>query len=244
MSSHEALEQAIQAIQSGDKDTGRRLLAQVLRADPTNVEAWLWMSDSVDSDEQRRDCLQHALALDPQNLAAQSRLANLPAAATDMRTEGPIIRGTSAPDYAALLATQRAPTVAAPSLTQAQRKRGYRNIMLSGALLLSLVWGLVLLIYTVTAIVPQAQERMKPTPETALYDATLWCLPCEQAGSQIVLWEKVGDGISRGGKTGELPHDTWVSVLAEEWSEPEERVYYKVTAHDQTGWVPDTFIRR
>jgi hypothetical protein len=116
--------------------------------------------------------------------------------------------------------------------------------MLAGAMLLSMICGLTLLVYMVTTIVPQARERMQPTPEAVLYTATLWCLPCEQADSQIVLWEKVGNGVSRGNKTGELPHNTIVSVLAEEWSEPEERVYYKVTALDQKGWVPETFIKQ
>jgi hypothetical protein len=111
-------------------------------------------------------------------------------------------------------------------------------------LLLLLAAGLALLLHTVTKIVPKAQEQLRPTPEAVLYTATLWCPPCQQAGSQIVLWEKVGDGISRGGKTGELAHDMLVSVLAEEWSEPEERRYYKVTALGQKGWVPDTFIKR
>ena len=40
----DALQRAIAAIRSGDKETGQRLLAQVIRNDPHNENAWLWMS--------------------------------------------------------------------------------------------------------------------------------------------------------------------------------------------------------
>ncbi len=61
------LERAINLIRSGDKRAGRQLLAQVLRAQPQNETAWLWMSNVVDTDEQRRDCLERVLAIDPEN---------------------------------------------------------------------------------------------------------------------------------------------------------------------------------
>jgi hypothetical protein len=54
----------------------------------------------------------------------------------------------------------------------------------------------------------------------------------------------VGDGVSRGAKVGELKHNTPVSVLAESWSEAEERTYLKVSAQGQKGWVPGTFVRK
>ena len=116
--------------------------------------------------------------------------------------------------------------------------------MLAGAMVLTLMCGLALLAITVTRIVPVAQTRMKPTPETILFTATLWCPACEQDNSAIVLWEKVGDGASRGAKVGELKHNTPVSVLAESWSDAEERTYLKVSAQDQKGWVPEAFVRK
>ena len=47
------LQQAIVLIKSGDKQNGERLLAEVLKADPGNEAAWLWMSGVVANDEQR-----------------------------------------------------------------------------------------------------------------------------------------------------------------------------------------------
>jgi hypothetical protein len=95
--SQHTLQQAIQAIQYGDRALGKRLLAQVLQANPKNVQAWLWMSEVTDTDEQRRECLERVAAIEPQNQAARARLAQLHARATvrgapqRQRTRGKII---------------------------------------------------------------------------------------------------------------------------------------------------------
>ena len=80
--SQQTLQQAIQAIQYGDRASGKRLLAQTLQADPQNVQAWLWMSEVADTDAQRRECLERVVAIAPQNQAARARLAQLQARAT------------------------------------------------------------------------------------------------------------------------------------------------------------------
>jgi hypothetical protein len=80
--SQQTLEQAIQAIQYGDRAAGKRLLAQALHANPQNVQAWLWMSEVAETDAQRREYLERAVAIDPQNRAARARLAQLQATAT------------------------------------------------------------------------------------------------------------------------------------------------------------------
>ena len=279
MNARQTLEQAKQAIHDGDRETGRRLLAQILYVNPNDVSAWVWMSDTVDSEAQRRECLQRALALDPTNQAAYSRLVPRQddsdgsiSASWDHRQTGhnhlegalaqpvPERRATDRDAAAArqspLGEAERSPirrksAAQVPSnglafqdpLTEEQRKRGHRNIMAAGALVFAMVCGLILLIVIANTVVPQAQERMRPTPEPVLYTVTLWCPPCEQANSPIVLWERVGDGDSRGSKVGELAHDTSVSVLAEEWSEPEQRAYLKVMVDGQKGWLPETFVK-
>lgn len=80
--SQQALQEAIQAIQYGDRALGKRLLSQALQADPRNVQAWLWMSEIADTDEQRRDCLERVITIEPQNQAARTRLAQLEARAS------------------------------------------------------------------------------------------------------------------------------------------------------------------
>ena len=71
------LQQAIAAIKAGDKAAGQRLLAEVIRNDPRNEAAWLWMSAVLDSDEQRRVCLERVLAINPDSATARQGLARL-----------------------------------------------------------------------------------------------------------------------------------------------------------------------
>ena len=71
------LQDAIAAINAGDKARGKQILAQLLHQDPANESAWLWMSGTVDDPEQRRFCLQKVLAINPANTAAQAGLNSL-----------------------------------------------------------------------------------------------------------------------------------------------------------------------
>jgi tetratricopeptide (TPR) repeat protein len=73
----DTLQQAIAAIKAGDKAGGQRLLAEVIRNDPRNEAAWLWMSAVVGSDERQRACLERVLAVNPSNQTAQRGLAKL-----------------------------------------------------------------------------------------------------------------------------------------------------------------------
>lgn len=71
------LEEAIQAIKSGDKQKGKRLLVKILRQDSRNEMAWLWLSAVVDSNERSNYCLKRVLALNPNNQSAQMGLIHL-----------------------------------------------------------------------------------------------------------------------------------------------------------------------
>ncbi len=95
----DALQQAIAAVKAGDKEAGRRRLAEVIRSDPRNEAAWLWMSAATDSDEQRRACLERVLAINPDNPTARLGLARLGPAAgrTDPASEPPGLMSPGAP---------------------------------------------------------------------------------------------------------------------------------------------------
>ncbi|MCS6939227.1 MAG: hypothetical protein NZM94_08150 [Roseiflexus sp.] len=94
------LNAAITAIRAGETERGRALLAQVLRANPSCEIAWLWMATVVETPQQKRECLERALAINPQNSIARRELESL---------------SVTAPG--ALVQTQRAvdPAVDAPS---------------------------------------------------------------------------------------------------------------------------------
>ncbi len=71
------LRQAIQAIKSGDKERGKRLLAQVIRQEPRNELAWLWLSKCVPEYERKLYCIKRVLEINPDNAIAQRALARL-----------------------------------------------------------------------------------------------------------------------------------------------------------------------
>jgi hypothetical protein len=71
------LQQAIDLIKAGDKQRGGQLLAEILRTDPEQETAWLWMSGVVDEPDERRYCLEQVLALNPANQLARDGLARL-----------------------------------------------------------------------------------------------------------------------------------------------------------------------
>ncbi len=73
----EKLQQAITAIKAGDKATAQRLLAEIIKAEPDNENAWLWMSSTLEHDENKKQCLQQVLKINPNHQLAQQGLAQL-----------------------------------------------------------------------------------------------------------------------------------------------------------------------
>jgi Tfp pilus assembly protein PilF len=71
------LQRAIARIKADDKTDGRQFLWEILKADPKNDKAWLWMSAVVDTDELRQECLEEALKVNPSNQTARNGLAKL-----------------------------------------------------------------------------------------------------------------------------------------------------------------------
>lgn len=65
------LQQAIATIKSGDKETGKIILIQLLQQEPENDKAWVWMTAVVDTDDLRLECLETALSINPNNQTAQ-----------------------------------------------------------------------------------------------------------------------------------------------------------------------------
>jgi tetratricopeptide (TPR) repeat protein len=67
-------QEAVAAIESGDKTRGKDLLTRLLKQNQENPEYWLWMSAVVDSLKERRYCLNQTLKFDPQNKMARRGL--------------------------------------------------------------------------------------------------------------------------------------------------------------------------
>ncbi len=71
------LNAGIEAVHAGDRETARKLLQQVIRADPRNEVAWMWMASAVTDPDERRACLERALQINPENTRAKEALRRL-----------------------------------------------------------------------------------------------------------------------------------------------------------------------
>jgi len=91
------LKQAITLIRSGDKAKGGQILAKILKADPQNELAWLWMSQTVTTRKQQQDCLEKVLAVNPNNNAAHKALAKIKQASSKPTKEIPQFSPTTDP---------------------------------------------------------------------------------------------------------------------------------------------------
>jgi hypothetical protein len=86
-------EHAVLTVQCGDRESGYRLLRQLLLADPSYAPAWFWMSRLVDDIGRKRECLERALALDPALKSARDALASLCTQEQDTAQARPIEPG-------------------------------------------------------------------------------------------------------------------------------------------------------
>ncbi len=73
----EQLAKAAAAIEAGNMSEAHVLLAQAIKADPNDVDAWLLLSQTAGSAEQKKTFLKRALIVDPDNETARQRLAEL-----------------------------------------------------------------------------------------------------------------------------------------------------------------------
>ncbi|MCP4537558.1 MAG: hypothetical protein GY832_10460 [Chloroflexi bacterium] len=71
------LKQGVAALKEGQQEKARILLTQVLEHDQHNEMGWLWMSGVVDTDAERRICLENVLAINPNNGIAKRGLEGL-----------------------------------------------------------------------------------------------------------------------------------------------------------------------
>jgi len=74
MTIDDLLKQGIAALNAGQKAEARNLLLQVIQQDERNEMGWLWLSGAVETDEDRRICLENVVAINPNNSIAQRGL--------------------------------------------------------------------------------------------------------------------------------------------------------------------------
>jgi len=77
MDTNPTLEQAARAVISGNKSQAQVILAELLRREPKNEEAWLYLAELVEKKEYAIDCLERVLRINPSNKTAREKLLRL-----------------------------------------------------------------------------------------------------------------------------------------------------------------------
>lgn len=76
------LQEGMTAVKEGQSEKARLLLLKVVDADEDNESGWLWLSQVVADEDDKRTCLENVLALNPENGAARRMLVNMDNGAT------------------------------------------------------------------------------------------------------------------------------------------------------------------
>jgi hypothetical protein len=64
---NEILQLGIEAARDGNREEARNLFTLLTKQEPQNIQAWLWLAGVSDNPKLRRDALERAIAIDPQN---------------------------------------------------------------------------------------------------------------------------------------------------------------------------------
>ena len=152
--------QAVEAARAGQRKRAKDLLTRLLKTDPNNVDYWLWMSGVVETEKEQIFCLQKAVKIDPNSIAAR---------------RGLVILGTMTPEEAALPPPQTLeglPPVEIPQLGEGSSRLSdflarprNRQLALFGGL------GFVALVVIIVIGVVVAQTVFKP-PEVVVVTST------------------------------------------------------------------------
>ncbi len=80
--------QGINAIKQGDIVNGRKLLLQSLKLNKNNDRAWLWLSRTMADNNKKLECVERALAINPNNQDAQKYKQQLLQQSTPRKPKG------------------------------------------------------------------------------------------------------------------------------------------------------------
>lgn len=71
------LKEAINLAKSGNKAEAAKILSNILKEQPENEAAWLWLASCLKTNQQKIYCLNQALALNPENQTTQKAIQRI-----------------------------------------------------------------------------------------------------------------------------------------------------------------------
>lgn len=147
MSTDLSLERAIQALRTGDRETGRALLHELTQAEPLRADGWLWLAAAQDDPIQKRACLQQVIALDPGNQRAIAGLRAL-----EQQAGG----ATTSQQLEAPAASADSPAVKSPATTSPTNRLAQPRFMTTGKRERRISWPVVALVGALVILIPLA----------------------------------------------------------------------------------------
>ena len=214
------LQKAVKAIKAGDRERGKRLLSSLIKSEPQNEAAWLWLSAAVDTPNQKRQCLKKVLQINPENEQAKRALSRL---------------------------SQSARTTTKAKSGSKKRKKSLVPVLM---LLIVLACSVLCIASRFLSTQRSSSIQHSYSIENIeTRTGRLCCTACAEENQPIKLWEHpaenpTGDLVSERGRiVGYVVHNTRISVTKQAWVEGEKRFYYYVITSDQTGWVSQPFVR-
>ncbi len=84
-SDQQTLNQAIDLLNAGRKDEARRLLLQILKADPRHEIAWMWLVETLPNNQQRLAALEQCLKINPNSQMARTAWQRIKTSLADSR---------------------------------------------------------------------------------------------------------------------------------------------------------------
>ncbi|MFC1879144.1 lamin tail domain-containing protein [Chloroflexota bacterium] len=157
----DTLNQAYDLIKSGDKLAARNLLGTYLKAQPDDEDGWTLLYYCVSRPQQKRQCLERVLQINPQNQKARQALAKL-----DAGGESPVSDRLNDSPSTAEASTPPDPQDVSPASSTAS-KPGAPNIL---RWILIALAGIVIAVFSLLIIYtrPTWLQSQAPTPTAAL----------------------------------------------------------------------------
>jgi DNA-directed RNA polymerase subunit RPC12/RpoP len=118
------VQDGILAVKNGNRTLAIKLFEQAALINDTDVRIWIWMSATTDDLEERRQYLEHAVALDPSNTTAKRGLLIVTGKLDQARLNQESTQSTQqgAPPTEAASKTEAAPQTEARSIEEATTK--------------------------------------------------------------------------------------------------------------------------
>jgi tetratricopeptide (TPR) repeat protein len=170
-------QEALQAIEKGERARARDLLTRLLKADPNQAEYWLWMSAVVESRKERIYCLKETLRLDPQNVAAKRGLIMLGQLPPDPKLVVPL--QSQRRNWENTLPKIKSREMPKPPLS-------FRQVFLFGSAFVVFVATIVF------AVISTRPQKEAPVAERPLFPATATEAPAPTFGYSTAAMTPVG----------------------------------------------------